>query len=156
MASRLGTLRDAAVTLITAATVSDPIVGTTFTVSAVNVLEIDPDEMGAGECSVMVRGDGWADGGAAARGYDATDFRLQIAMVEMYTAAGAVTTTWLDTRVGWFEANVTRALGDARDLLSGAYALSVADVEIETEELADKWIAWLQAEVVIRDERAAV
>jgi hypothetical protein len=74
----------------------------------------------------------------------------------MYTAAGAVTTTWLDTRVGWFEANVTRALGDARDLLSGAYALSVADVEIETEELADKWIAWLQAEVVIRDERAAV
>lgn len=154
MAARIAEIRDAAVAVIEAAAVATVISGTTADVSAVAQLAVDPDEMTATVRQVQVRAAGYADGGPVTRGIDATDYRIQIAVVEVYTGAGDVPVSWLDDRLEWFDSCVVRALGDARDRLSGAYALSLDDVEIDEEQLTDKWLVWLQAGVTLRDERA--
>lgn len=153
MAARIAELRDAAKLVIEAAAVSTVITGTTATVTAVTTLMVDPDDLTAGVREVQVRAAGYADGGPVTRGIDATDYRLEIAVIEAYTAAGDVTTSWLDARLAWFDTCVVRALGDARDRLDGAYALSLDDVEIDEEQLQDKWLVWLQCGVTLRDER---
>lgn len=155
MAARISELRDAVAAVIEAAATATVISGTTASVSAVAQLAVDPDAMTANVRLVQVRAAGWADGGPAARGVDLTDYKIQIAVIESYTGAGDVPVLWVDDRLEWFDACVVRALGDARDRIDGAYALSLDDVEIDEEQLQDKWLVWLQCGVTLRDERAA-
>lgn len=153
MASRVNQIRDLLIEAVRAAAAADPVAGTAVEVSAVTVIRVDPEALAAGEMRVMVRADGWADGGPAARGVDVTDYRIQVAAVEAYTQAGDVPAGWLDERVDWFERAVLRTVADARDDLDGAYALAVEEVTIDADELEDKWLVWLQAEISFRDER---
>lgn len=153
MAARISELRDAAVSVIEAAASVSPISGTTIDVSAAVALGVDPAELSAGTMLVQVRAGGYADGGPASRGVDITDYRIQVAVIECYGDAGEVPTDWLDERLDWFDTCVIRSLGNARERLDGAYALSLSDVEIDEDELQDKWLVWLQSEIVFRDER---
>lgn len=153
MAARCNQIRDMVVQVLQAATAALPLADTTISVEAVTVVRVDPDAMTANTMRVQVRADGWTDGGPASRGEDLTDYRIQIAAVEAYTGAGDVPAAWLDERVDWFERAVVRTIADARQDLDGAYALTLDDVAIDPDELDDKWLVWVQAEVTFRDER---
>lgn len=153
MAARCNQIRDMVVQVLQASAAALPLADTTIDVSAVTVIRVDPEEMTANTMRVQVRADGWTDGGPASRGEDLTDYRIQVAVVEAYTGAGDVPAAWLDERVNWFERAVVQSIGDARDDLDGAYPLTLDDVAIDPDELDDKWLVWLTAEVTFRDER---
>jgi hypothetical protein len=152
--ARVNQIRDLVVSVLKASAADRPVASTTIEVEAVTVIRVDPDAMTANTMSVQVRADGWTDGGPMTRGIDLTDYRIQVAAVEAYTVAGDVPAAWLDARVDWFQTAVIDALADARDQLDGAYAFNLEDVAIDPDELDDKWLVWLQAEIVFRDERA--
>jgi hypothetical protein len=153
--ARCNQIRDLVVQVLQASAAALPIAETDISVSAVTVIWVNPDEMTANRMEVQVRADGWTDGGPASRGEGLTDYRIQIAVVEMYTEPGDVPTEWLDERVNWFERAVVQSIGDARESFDGAYALTLDDVVIDPDELDDKWLVWLLAEVTFRDEREA-
>lgn len=154
MAARVDELCDAAVDVIEAAASVNTTLGTTVvTVTADDDPDIDADTLAAGQMVVCVFSDGYADGGPASRGVDITDYRIHVLVVEKYPDAGRVTTDWRRLRTEWVDTSVVRALGDARDSLDGAYALSLDDVVFDVEELVEQQLFWCRVSVTLRDER---
>jgi hypothetical protein len=118
-----------------------------------DVPDVDGDDMPDNTLYVLIWSDGYSDGGPVSRGEDATDYRLKFLIVEKCPTPGRVPTDWRRERTAWVDACIVRALGDAREGMDGAYALTLDDVTFDQEELLERWLFWTVVSITIRDER---
>lgn len=155
MAARVDELCDAAKTVIETAATANPLAGTTIVVTTEDVPDIDADDMPAGTLYVWIWWESYQDGGPAARGIDNTDYLLRFLAVQRFGESGQPTQAWRRARTEWVDTCIVRALGDARDRLDGAYAMTLEEVLYDQDELLERKMFWTRVAITIRDERTA-
>jgi hypothetical protein len=141
-------LVDAVVVALTT-TPPTPPTGSTVTVAAADVPEIDPDKLPAGDLRVWVYWQDYDPGTPDSRGSDQQDITVTVVAVERYTAAGAVPLAWRRERSEWFQAFAVAKLNDPRVAVGGYYADSAERVSFDREQLTNK-LFWASFTVTLR------
>lgn len=153
MAARVDQLCDQVKAVIEAAARVRPLAGTEIVVTCDPTPDIDGDTMAAGRMQVVIWWGRHTDAESPARGVDARDYEISILAVEKCGDAGRVPNNWLRERTEWVEECVRRPLANARERLDGAYPLTEGDVELDREELVERWLFWTVVSITYRDER---